>query len=104
MHDQTGQQLIAEVAAPLDAPDAINALAEARDLVGEVRDGLADYGTQGIPGIVTELDRAMGILVACEALILAIAKRDGMDLRGTVGDVVRDAMADDALRLGATHD
>ena len=87
MHDQDGQQMITEVVAPLHAPDVINSLAEARDLVGEVRDGLADYDTQGIAGIVTELDRAMGILVGCEALMLAIAKRDGLTLAGTVGDV-----------------
>lgn len=93
MHDQDGQQLIAEVAAPLYAPDVINGLAEARDLVRLIRDDLAERDAQGIAGIVTELDRAMGILVGCEALMLAIAKRDGMDLRGTVGDVVRERLA-----------
>lgn len=104
MHDQDGQQMLMEVVAPLHAPDVINTLAEARAYVRETRDGLADYDTQGIAGIVTELDRAMGILVGCEALMLAIAKRDGMDLRGTVGDVVRNALAADALRMGAARD
>lgn len=104
MHDQAGQQVLLDVVAPISAPDVINTLAEARAYVREVRDDLAERDTQGIPGIVIELDKAMGILVACEALMLAIAERDGMDLCGTVGDVVRQELAATALRMGAARD
>ena len=103
MQDNDGQQVIAEVVAPISAPDVINTLAEARYLVREVHFDLFDRDSQDIKGIATELDKAMGILVACEALMLAIAQREGMDLRGTVGDVVRNELADSALRMRATH-
>ena len=96
--------MIVDLFAPLHATDVINGLAEARDTVRFIRDDLADRDNQGIAGIVTELDRAMGILVACEALMLAIAKRDGMDLRGTVGDVRRNELAATALSMGAARD
>jgi hypothetical protein len=104
MHDQDGQQVLLDVVAPIHAPDVINTLEEARYYVSAVRDDLAERDTPGIPGIVTELDKAMGILVACEALMLAIARRDGMDQRGTVGDVVRNELADAALRMGAARE
>jgi hypothetical protein len=40
MHDEDGQQMIAEVVAPLHAPDIINTFAQCRDYMDEIRRNL----------------------------------------------------------------
>jgi hypothetical protein len=91
MSDLPVQEVLIEVVAPLSIPDVLNACAEARDLLGDVRRDLALRDGRPVDEAAIHLHRGMESILLAERYLLVHARETGADLTGLVGDVRRES-------------